>query len=95
LTSTDGKLRVPAVVLPDGTGYLLADDMPRLPDGQTYQLWGKTDAGLLSLGVLGAKPGEVVAFQAQGGVDALAITEERAPGVVQSSQAPVVAGRLD
>lgn len=94
LTSDDGRVVVPAVVLPDGSGYLLAEDMPSLPAGQTYQLWGQTDAGLLSLGVLGSHPGRVVAFHASG-VGALAITAEQAPGVTRSAHSPVVAGRLD
>jgi hypothetical protein len=95
LTSTDGRLSVPAVVLPDGTGYLLTEGMPHLAKGETYQLWGQSGGHLLSLGVLGATPEQVVAFQAGDGTDALAITQERAPGVAQSANRPVVAGRLD
>ena len=95
LSSTDGALLASAVLLPDGTGYLLAEDMPGLARDRTYQLWGQTTAGLVSLGLLGADPGEVVAFHAGAAVTALAVTDEEAPGVVQSVNPPVVAGQLD
>jgi hypothetical protein len=94
LTSTDGRLRATAVVLPDGSGYLLAHGLPGLAADRTYQLWGATDAGLVSLGLLGAHPHEVVAFQADVPLAALAITDEATPGVVRSANAPVVAGPL-
>jgi hypothetical protein len=95
LSSTDGGLHATAVLLPDGTGYLLAEDMPGLGRDRTYQLWGQTTAGLVSLGLLGADPGEVVAFHAGAPVSALAVTDEEAPGVGQSVNPPVVAGRFD
>jgi hypothetical protein len=95
LSSTDGALHATAVLLPDGTGYLLAEDMPGLDRDRTYQLWGQTTAGLVSLGLLGAAPGEVVAFHAGAPISALAVTDEEAPGVGQSVNPPVVAGRFD
>lgn len=94
LSSTDGSLHVSAVLLPDGTGYLLADDLPALDDGRTYQLWGQTSAGLVSLGLLGSEPNEVVAFQAGAPITALAVTDEESPGVVQSVNPPVLSGQL-
>jgi hypothetical protein len=94
LTSLDGRLRATAVVLPDGTGYLLAHGLPGLAADRTYPLWGETDGGLVSLGLLGSTPNDVVAFQAHGSVASLAVTDEAAPGVVRSSNAPVVAGPL-
>jgi hypothetical protein len=95
LSSTDGALRATAVLLPDGTGYLLAKEMPDLGGDRTYQLWGQTTAGLVSLGLLGANPNEVVAFHAGAPVSALAVTDEEAPGVAQSVNPPVVAGQFD
>jgi hypothetical protein len=95
LTSLDGSLTASAVVLPNGTGYLLAQDMPALSRDKTYQLWGQTDGGLISLGLLGADPSDVVAFQSTKGVAALAITEEDAPGVVQSKNPPALVGAFD
>jgi anti-sigma factor RsiW len=94
LTSPDGSLQASAVLLPDGSGYLLAHGLPGLDRDRTYQLWGQTDAGLLSLGLLGSHPTDVVAFHAGAPVRSLAITDEEAPGVVQSRNAPVVAGSL-
>lgn len=95
LTSLDGSLRAAAVVLPNGRGYLLAHEMPGLAADRTYQLWGQTEGGLVSLGLLGARPDEVVVFQASAKVMALAVTDEDAPGVAQSSNPPVLSGRLD
>ena len=82
------------MLLPDGTGYLLTDDLPALDDSRTYQLWGQTGGGLISLGLLGANPGEVVPFQASGDIAALAITEEVAGGVGQSENSPALLGRF-
>ena len=67
-------------VLDDGTGYLAAADLPAAPDGRTYQLWGATGGELVSLGVLGRDPADVVAFEA-GDVDALALSVEDGPQV--------------
>lgn len=94
LASLDGSLRAAAVLLPDGTGYLVARDLPKLDEDRTYQLWGQTDSGLVSLGLLGSTPNEVVPFQASAPVTALAVTAEESHGVVQSQNAPVMAGRL-
>jgi hypothetical protein len=95
LQSPDGAISATAVLLADGTGYLMADGMPALDDDLTYQLWGQTDGGLISLGLLGADPNEVVAFQAADDVQALAVTREQAPGVAQSQNPPALAGTFD
>ena len=67
-------------VLDGGTGYLATSDLPPAPDGRTYQLWGATGDRLVSLGVLGGDPADVVAFEA-GDVDALALSVEDGPQV--------------
>lgn len=95
LLSSDGALAASAVLLPSGSGYLLAADLPELASSRTYQLWGKTSSGLVSLGLLGSEPNDVVAFEANEPVEALAITEEHAGGVHQSTNAPVVIGQFD
>ncbi len=84
-----------AVLLTNGTGYLMADDLPELSGDRTYQLWGLTDGGLISLGLLGSEPGAIVPFQAGDGIKALAITAEAAGGVVQSDNPAVVSGEFD
>ena len=80
--------------LPDGEGYLLDDNLATLVPGRTYQLWalvGDRRAPAISAGVLGADPG-VTAFKVAGPVVGFAITDEVAPGVVSSEQAPVLQG---
>ena len=95
LQSSDGSMTASAVVLPDGSGYLMAHELPGLADDRTYQLWGDTGAGsLVSLGLLGADPA-TIAFQAGTDLSALAITEEEAGGVDQSQNPAVVAGAFD
>jgi hypothetical protein len=93
LLSSDGAVRGRAVVLSDGSGYLIAHELPALGADRTYQLWGETDDGLVSLGLLGGDPA-TVAFHAGGDVSALAITAEEAGGVNQSRNPAVLAGEL-
>lgn len=92
LASTDGGLALRGAITKDGVGYLRAVSLPKLADDRTYQLWGLNGAELVSLGVLGDRP-TVVQFQAAR-FTGFAITEEKAPGVVRSSNPPVVAGTL-
>lgn len=94
LASPDGAVHATAVLLADGTGYLMTDELPRLGDDRTYQLWGQTGSGMISVGLLGADPGGVVPFRVSGEVSALAITEEVAGGVNEPSSAPILLGRL-
>jgi hypothetical protein len=82
------------VVLPNGTGYLMAHELPDLGEARTYQLWGQTGTALISLGLLGSDPAEVVPFQVSGELAALAITEEVAGGVAQSDNPPALLGRV-
>jgi anti-sigma-K factor RskA len=92
LTDPDGTVLARAVVLPDGAGYLTSE-LPALPAGRTYQLWGVEGGNTVSLGVIGRNP-RVVSFQAAGNRGALAITEERAGGVPVSANEPTAVGRL-
>jgi anti-sigma-K factor RskA len=71
-----------AIIDQDGHGYVLARDLPTLPDDQTYQLWGVVEGGdVISLGIFGPNP-EIETFTVDGDVAALAITIEQYPGVV-------------
>ena len=90
LTDEDGTTLATAVVMRDGSGYLTSE-LPRVPAGQTYQLWGITKTGTISLGVLGPKP-TTVAFQAAAQTQSLAITTEVAGGVPVSRNAPDAVG---
>ena len=97
LASPDGSVSAEAVVLPNGTGYLLAGDLPALADDRTYQLWGVTaEDTTVSLGLLGPEPGQVMPFLVGDvdGMSALAVTDEVAGGVPVSENPAVVAGEL-
>jgi hypothetical protein len=93
LRSADGVRVVDAVVLPDGRGYLVQDNLPALPASQTYQLWGLLEDRAVSAGVLG-QSFELVAFKISSGVDGLAISEETAGGVASPEHPPLVIGRF-
>lgn len=94
LRSTDGTLSARAVLLDDGTGYLVANNLPPLSPDQTYQLWALVGASKISVGVLGTAP-RTTAFKTDGPVWALAITREAAGGSVQPERDPVLLGRVE
>lgn len=81
-----------AVLLPSGTGYLYHASMVPLPSERTYQLWGVVGDQRISYGLIGSDPTAVTPFRAGGNVQALAVTDEVAGGVEQSTQPLVVVG---
>lgn len=89
--------RAEAVVRDDGQGYLIMDGFPEAPDGDVYQLWGKVDEVVLSLGTF-AGGDSVVPFsvdpQRVGDIELFAVTQERAPGVVASQNDPILVGTV-
>jgi anti-sigma-K factor RskA len=89
LTSPDGVTDIQAevVIAADGTGYVIADSLPRLNDDRTYQLWLIVDDRVISAALLGPDP-DVVEFRAEGNVAGIAISNEIAGGVVVSEVAP-------
>ena len=87
LTSAAGA-DVDAVILPDGTGYIVSDNLRPLPPTRTYQLWALGDADPISAGVIGPNP-SVSAFSAPPDAAGLAVTAEVAGGVVASKNDPV------
>jgi anti-sigma-K factor RskA len=94
LLGTDGTTRATAVVEPSGRAYLDPASLPALGDDRTYQLWGVLDDNTpVSLGVLGPDP-ELTMFGVSGPVKALAITDERAGGVVSPEKPPPILGTL-
>ena len=89
-----GDTKATVVVLPDGTGFVLGDPLPELPDGRTYQLWGIEGERVISLGVRGSAP-TVAAFPTGGvGFTTYALTEEDPGGVPQSSNPPAAVGTV-
>jgi len=87
-----GDTELPVVLASDGTASVELAALPTLAGGRTYQLWGASGTDLISVAVLGRNPG-VVTFDADG-YSALAITEERAPGVVRTERTPIASGSL-
>jgi anti-sigma-K factor RskA len=71
------------VMLPDGTGYLLAKQLPALDGAGSYQLWAKVGEGdrarMVSLGVLGAAP-DIAPFRLAATPTMFEVTAEPAPG---------------
>ena len=90
LTSPAGNADIGAsvVVADDGTGYVIADSLPALGDGRTYQLWVIVNDEVVSAGLLGNDP-EVVQFRAEGEIAGMAISNEVAGGVAVSENDPV------
>jgi hypothetical protein len=89
--STSGGGGAADIVILDGRAYLIRHSLPALADDETYQLWGKKGDTLVSLGVLGPSPSKTI-LPAGASYEALAITAEKAPGVVSSQNPAVVAG---
>jgi hypothetical protein len=93
LLSEDGGVRVEAVILPNGRGYLVEDNLDPLAGERTYQLWALGGEEPISAGVLGPDPG-IVAFTVDPQATGLAITAERAGGEVVPNLPPVAAGEV-
>lgn len=94
LRAGDGSLALRAVVLPDGSGYLVAERLPRLDPQRTYQLWGIVEGEPVSARVLGAAP-TVVRFTLPVGATALAISEERAGGATEPTLPALLTGLVE
>jgi hypothetical protein len=92
LADDSGNALATAVVTRDGSGYLTSE-LPPAPAGHTYQLWGITRTGTISLGVLGRDP-STIAFKAAAPTTSLAITTEVAGGVPVSKNAPDAVGDI-
>lgn len=89
--------RAEVVVSESGQGYLIMKDLPAPAEGDVYQLWGKLDETIISLGTFGGGS-EIVPFsvdsQRIGDLELFAVTQERAPGVPSSVNDPVLAGTV-
>lgn len=95
LTGTGGTAR--AVVSDTGRGFLIVDDVAEVPAGDVYQLWGKVDDVVLSLGTFGHGE-DVVPFSVDPNhlddVELFAVTQEKAPGVPSSENEAALAGTV-
>ncbi len=84
LVNDQQEVGAEVVIDQDGHGYVLAEALPTLPSGQTYQLWGVIGEQVISLGVLGANPA-IEPFSSGGEVvSQVVITIEPAGGVVSN-----------
>jgi hypothetical protein len=90
--SMQGGGSVDALLLPDGTGYLVRSSLPALSRSRTYQLWAIGGRQPVSLGVLGTQL-EPTQFTIAGAeVTALAISNEAAGGASAPTLPPVALG---
>jgi anti-sigma-K factor RskA len=85
------------VMLPDGTGYLMGQELPKLDGDRTYQLWAKVDDGgsarMVSLGVLGRTPG-ISAFRLAATPTMFEITAEPVTGSEVPGDTVVMRGEV-
>ena len=93
LKSEDGAQRAVAVVEPGGLGVISLRELADLGPDRTYQLWGVVGDEVISLGVLGHRPG-VEPFTVEGALSALVVTDEVAGGVATSQQPALLKGTL-
>ena len=80
LRNEDGSAQADVVLDGEGHGFIAGATLPQLPSDRTYQLWGVIDDRVISLGVLGHRPG-VESFSADGNLTTLVLTNEVAGGV--------------
>ncbi len=76
------------VVTTDGEGFIDGSALPTLAENRTYQLWAIVGDRVISVGLMGNRPG-ITAFRVEGHLAGLAISEEVLGGVVVSEQDPV------
>jgi anti-sigma-K factor RskA len=94
LTPTSGGDETSARIVTTGepTGYVLLDNLPRLDEGHSYQLWRVDDPNVpVSLGVLGDGSTEAAAIAVPEGTTSFAISDEPVPGGVPAPTGPIVA----
>lgn len=94
LKSDDGSKVADVALLPGGQAYLISRSLPALSEAETYQLWAVVGDQKISVGVLGNKP-SVTAFHYNAEPSVLAITTEKAGGVVASEKQAVVVGFVE
>ncbi|HKA84047.1 MAG TPA: anti-sigma factor [Acidimicrobiales bacterium] len=91
LATPDGEAVARVVVTDTGTGYFLADDLPTLEEGRTYQLWQLDGDQPISLGTLGDGTTAVTSVAVPAGTTTMAISAEAAGGAVSPTPDQIVA----
>ncbi|MGB8197150.1 MAG: anti-sigma factor [Acidimicrobiales bacterium] len=93
LTSASNTRLAEFVMLPNGTGYLVTASMPTLASNETYQLWGIVKGSPVSIGVMGAKPGQVTFTMNSSPLPTeLAVTVQKAGGSLTPAKTFVASG---
>ena len=94
LQNSSGATVATIVTQRDGTAYLVpAKSMSALDANRTYQLWGVAGTQFISLAVLGANP-QVTRLVMPRTMNAVAVTQETASGVVTSRNTPVAQAHI-
>jgi hypothetical protein len=91
LATPDGAAVARVVVTDTGTGYFLADDLPTLEEGRTYQLWQLDGDQPISLGTVGTGTTPVTSVAVPAGTTTMAISAEAAGGAVSPTPDQIVA----
>jgi anti-sigma-K factor RskA len=94
LRSVAGAQLAQLVLLPNGRGYMVESTMPKLPPGETYQLWAFIDGRAISAGLLGPHPGVIAFTMASRRPSAMAVTVEPAGGVSRPTGLAVASGAV-
>lgn len=90
LRSPDQPWAARVVVLPDGTAYIRAHDMPAPGAGRELQLWSVTPSGPVSAGAMHGTQWQQ--FRAAPGATAFAVTNEPQGGSRVPTTTPLVSG---
>ncbi len=95
LSEPGGSRSIPAVILPNGTTYVDARQLPSLSADRTYQMWGLSGSTTapVSLAVMGSDPA-VQQMQVPDAVNTLAVTVEPAGGVPAPTTPAVAQGQI-
>lgn len=79
------------IILPNGVGFLIGENLPRLDEQHTYQLWAVQAGEVVSAGILGSSPGVTTFTIERELLEGLVITAEESGGVAQSQETVVSA----
>ncbi|HET6665159.1 MAG TPA: anti-sigma factor [Acidimicrobiales bacterium] len=91
LATPDGAAVARVVVTDTGTGYFLADDLPTLEEGRTYQLWQLDGEQPISLGTVGNGTTPITSVAVPAGTTTMAVSAEVAGGAVSPTPDQIIA----
>ena len=91
LATPDGAAVARVVVTDTGTGYFLADDLPTLEEGRTYQLWQLDGAQPISLGTVGNGTTPITSVAVPADTTTMAVSAEVAGGAVAPTPDQIIA----